>query len=163
MNDSKDNSMLYFAYGMNTNRKNMMMRTKSSKDMGAAVLPRYRLEFKTYCDVVPSSRDNVVGVLWRMTPHGLALLDIREGYPQFYYRDILKVQGNDGKTYSAWVYYMVDNSPIEPPPDSYWNDINTGYREHRLPTTQLKSALERSWDVYEKSYKKDSGDSNEHT
>lgn len=152
----------YFAYGMNTNGKNMMLRTQSSKDMGAAVLPRHRLEFKTYCDVVYSGIDEVVGVLWRMTPHGLALLDRREGYPMFYDRDVFKVKSSNGKTYEAWVYYMVDNSPIEPPPDSYWKDINTGYREHGLPTIQLKSALDRSWDVYEKNYNKtDTGDKDE--
>jgi len=142
----------YFAYGMNTDTKNMMVRTGDSTDMGAATLPRFQLEFKTYCDVVPSSQNDVVGVLWEMSANGLHLLDQREGYPTFYDRKVMRIRGQDGITYPAWVYYMTasySKDGLKPPPNSYWETVNRGYNEHGIPTGQLDEAYNRAWDEYE--------------
>jgi gamma-glutamylcyclotransferase (GGCT)/AIG2-like uncharacterized protein YtfP len=150
INDIKE-CPYYFAYGMNTNAANMTSRTLTSVDLGACILPNFSLEFKYYCDVVPTPGKSMLGVLWKMSPEGLALLDVREGYPTHYDRQIMRIAGHR-KTQLAWVYFMTANygAQLEPPPDHYWQDVNHGYKEHGLPTKQLDLALDRAWDAYEK-------------
>jgi gamma-glutamylcyclotransferase (GGCT)/AIG2-like uncharacterized protein YtfP len=146
----------YFAYGMNTHSENMMIRTGDSIDLGRAMLPDFRLEFIEFCDVQPDSSNDVVGVLWKMSPAGLAQLDVREGYPTHYDRKIMNVMtGADGRDCPAWVYYMTPRKAaagLYPPSEHYWNTVNAGYREHGVQRHQLLDAYERAWDFYEENY-----------
>lgn len=139
----------YFAYGMNTNTNNMDARTGlgPDQDLGAAMLPGYQLEFKTYCDVVAQPDQDTWGVLWRMTPQALAFLDVREGYPDVYTRSIQEVYSREqAKFVAAWVYHMTPErgAGLALPPASYWTQVNQGYIEHGIPQDQLESALSRA-------------------
>jgi gamma-glutamylcyclotransferase (GGCT)/AIG2-like uncharacterized protein YtfP len=141
----------YFAYGMNTNAANMGTRTLTSVDLGTGMLSDYRLEFKYYCDVVRTPGQSMVGVLWKMSASGLAMLDRREGYPTHYDRRIMPIRGHR-TVKNAWVYFMTETygAELEPPPETYWQDVNRGYQEHGLSTKQLDLALDRAWIAYEK-------------
>ena len=58
---------LYFAYGMNTNQEEMAYRCPSAVPMGRAILPGYRLEFKSFATIVSDPKETVEGVLWTIT------------------------------------------------------------------------------------------------
>jgi gamma-glutamylcyclotransferase (GGCT)/AIG2-like uncharacterized protein YtfP len=135
----------YFAYGMNTNSKNMIVRTETSVDLGRARLSNFRLEFKVYCDVVRSGSGHVDGVLWKMDAEGLDMLDVREGYPYYYNRAILPIASKAGIT-RAWVYYMTEKrgNNLRVPPLQYWQDVSSGYREHGIDIQQLRDARDRA-------------------
>ena len=52
--------MKYFSYGMNTNLGSMAMRCPSARSLGAAVLPHYMFEFKSFATVTPKWATNVM-------------------------------------------------------------------------------------------------------
>jgi gamma-glutamylcyclotransferase (GGCT)/AIG2-like uncharacterized protein YtfP len=136
----------YFAYGMNTNTNSMDTRTGDHIEIATGILRGYELQFKVHCDVVKNPNNTVLGVLWEVTPRGLAKLDAREGYPHYYDRTVMWIQASDGQTLKAWVYYMnsanSDNNDyrLKAPNKRYWDHVCEGYREHGLSTQQLETA-----------------------
>ena len=54
--------------------------------------------------VVLSGTDKVAGEVWRVTSEAMHELDIIEGYPDFYKREITQTQHGQ-----AWMYYLPDN------------------------------------------------------
>ena len=83
---------LYFAYGMNTNQEEMSYRCPGARAFGRAMLPGYRLEFKSFATIVPSPTEQVEGVLWTITDTDESALDMLEGYPEFYDKKIVSVE-----------------------------------------------------------------------
>ena len=146
----------YFAYGMNTDSSNMEVKSGDHVVVGTGELPDHQLEFKHHCDVVPASGINVVGVLWKVTQRGLTKLDIREGYPKYYDRQVMWIKNHEGQAVKAWVYVMSSTNSqdhnLEPPDEQYWNTVVAGYREHGLSTHQLEVALDKAWTAYEKNH-----------
>ena len=59
--------MKYFSYGMNTNLASMSVRCPNARSLGAAVLPHYQFEFKSFATVTPKMDHAVHGVLWEIT------------------------------------------------------------------------------------------------
>ena len=130
----------YFGYGMNTNYHSMKSICPNSKDLGAATLSNHKLRFALYADIVPTPNEMVHGVLWEITTECLRMLDMREGYPNYYDRKIVKVNYN-GVELDAWVYYMQPGNELAPPLDYYFTMCCEGYREHNVDTKQLYEAL----------------------
>ena len=56
--------MLYFSYGMNTNRSGMAQRCPGALILGHARLIDYSFRFATHADVVKCKGAYVDGVLW---------------------------------------------------------------------------------------------------
>ena len=152
----------YFAYGMNTNTHSMEIRTQDHVMVGTGTLPDYELVFKHHCDIVRAPGIDVLGVLWKTTQRGLTKLDQREGYPEYYDRQVMWINNHDGESIRAWVYYMNVTDPeaneLEPPNEQYWNIVVAGYRQHGLSTHQLELAFDKSWAEYEKKNSSDTGD-----
>lgn len=140
MNDSKDNSMLYFAYGMNTNRQGMAYRCPGARPLGAATLLNHRFRFAGPADVQGDHRSQVHGVLWLITDQCLASLDILEGYPGFYGRKWAYVRYQDTEI-KALVYYMQPGNKDHAPSPGYFDMVLTGYRDFGVPETQLHNTM----------------------
>lgn len=142
--------MYYFAYGMNTDPTAMSERlAKSNRTphaLGAAVLEDWRFRFAYYADVQPSAGSKVEGVLWSISKEHLKALDAREGYPYYYNRKIVKVQSN-GRTFSAWVYFMQDGEPTAPPSQSYMDMLIRGYSTYGADLSQVYQAHSESHQV----------------
>lgn len=134
--------MLYFAYGMNTNIDSMSGRCPAAVPLGAAKLPHWRFRFAGCADVVPSEQDITDGVLWDITDECLASLDILEGYPNFYNRDMVKVYWRN-QFVDALVYYMNPGIEDDLPSDYYREMVYDGYIENDVPTDQLNESLAR--------------------
>ena len=133
---------LYFAYGMNTNRDEMAYRCPTAKPIGRAILPGYRFEFKSFATIVPSSKEQVEGVLWTITDTDEQSLDLLEGYPEFYDKKYVKIK--QGIDYIAMTYIMNLREKGHAPSDGYYRMVSQGYQQFGLSQQQLLEARSRS-------------------
>ena len=141
---------LYFAYGMNTNKEEMAYRCPGAVALGKAVLPGYRLEFKSFATIVPDADSQVEGVLWTITNADEAALDILEGYPEFYDKRHVTVQ--QGIDYIAMTYIMNPREHGFGPSDGYYGMVSEGYQQFGLSQQQHLEArshsIKETW-IYE--------------
>lgn len=129
-----------FAYGMNTNKKQMASRCPQAKPIGHAVLVGHEFRFAGCADIVTHAHREVHGVLWKITDQCLAALDALEGYPSFYNRKNVLVKHNN-QFYRSLVYFMNPGNEAWPPSKMYVDILNEGYADFNVPTTQLNNAL----------------------
>ncbi len=134
---------LYFAYGMNTNREEMAYRCPGAMPMGRAILPDYRLEFKSFATIVPSPKETVEGVLWTITDSDESALDMLEGYPEFYDKKTVSVE-HDNQSYIAMTYIMGPREQGYAPSSGYYSMVSEGYQAFGLSQRQLLDAKNRS-------------------
>ena len=136
---------LYFAYGSNINLGQMAYRCPDASVVGPVFLDNYELLFRRggFATIAPKEGERVHGLLWSLTPQCERSLDIYEGYPRFYDKQMVTVRDGEGRSLSVMVYIM-DERFREPmlPSNSYYNGILEGYRSSGLPVTALKKA----WD-----------------
>jgi len=145
LDSSKSLNKLYFAYGMNTNVEQMTVRCPTAVPMGKAILPDYRLEFKSYATIVPSPGDTVEGVLWTITPADEASLDLLEGYPEFYSKKHVTVR--QGIDYIVMTYIMMPREHGHAPSVGYYSTVSEGYQHFGLSQHQLLEAKSRVLDT----------------
>ena len=138
--------MLYFVYGMNTNRQSMASRCPTAIDLGYAKLLGGAFRFAGCADIVANDDSVVDGVLWSITDNDLAALDSLEGFPTFYDRMEFDVEHN-GKLMQAIAYFMNPGFETAPPSQSYYDMVRIGYHEHDVPDTQILFALEACYEL----------------
>ena len=134
---------LYFAYGMNTNQEEMAYRCPNARALGKAILPGYRLEFKSFATIVPSPKETVEGVLWTITDTDESALDMLEGYPEFYDKKTVSVEHN-GQSYIVMTYIMGPREQGYAPSEGYYSMVSEGYQTFGLNQRQLLDAKNRS-------------------
>lgn len=133
--------MLYFAYGMNTNKWEMSFRCPKAKSLGPAVLPDHEFRFSIHADVLDMPGMQVEGVLWDITDDCLIALDLLEGYPTYYDRKIVKIM-HQGQLVDAMTYYMTGELPDCEPGSGYVTMLIEGYTEHGVDIKQIYDAIE---------------------
>ena len=138
--------MLYFGYGMNSNREGMAYRCPNAISLGHARLLDHSFRFAGPADVVVAPGSYVDGVLWDITPKCLMALDILEGYPDYYNRAPLQVE-LDGEIVNAITYFMTPGNEDSLPNQSYFDMVFEGYTQHGVPIDQLYNALVLPVDV----------------
>ena len=132
--------MLYFAYGMNTNRAEMAQRCPGALSLGHARLVDRIFRFATHADVVKCKGSYVDGVLWTIDDFHLNALDRLEGYPYYYNRRRLRVAHND-RIVMAETYYMQPGNLDSLPSQSYFNMVVEGYNQHNIPLDQVYNSV----------------------
>jgi gamma-glutamylcyclotransferase (GGCT)/AIG2-like uncharacterized protein YtfP len=137
---------------MNTNREEMADRCLDSEDLGEAVLPDHRFEFKHHATVTPKKKSQVHGVLWRISDMDEIMLDLLEGYPSYYDKKTVVVK-HRGQDIEAMTYNMKVHVELNLPSDSYYHMVAEGYRQHGIDQHQLKYAKERAMDSEIKKYR----------
>ena len=133
-------NMLYFAYGMNTNKEQMSWRCPKAQSLGVAELPEYELAFRTHADIQPVPGSGMEGVLWDITDDCLSALDRLEGYPAYYTRYEVDVFHNN-----AWkkaLVYKMNATGLEMPSAGYLRMLVEGYSEHGCDLNQLYAAVD---------------------
>lgn len=138
---------LYFSYGMNTNLAQMARRCPQAVSLGAAVLPGFRFEFKSFATVVADYEMDTVGVVWEISDDCEAALDILEGYPVYYTKQIVTVL-IDGTLHTAMTYLMYPDEQLSLPSNSYYNMVADGYEDHGISIDQLNLAIDRVQNQY---------------
>ncbi len=131
--------MLYFAYGSNLNVKAMRRRCPAAKPLTAARLVGYRLQFQTYCAIVPDAKHSVPGALFELTPACVRALDRYEGDA---FRQItLTVNRSDtGEDVDAMAYEKITPGKTAPPSMDYVRQVAAGYRDWGLDERVLRRA-----------------------
>jgi len=132
--------MLYFAYGMNTNPREMAQRCPGARSLGHARLLEHSFRFAQHADVEPCEGSYVDGVLWEINEDHLRELDDLEGFPYYYDRVVASAM-MDARTYHVLVYRMQPGHENYPPTRGYYTMIEEGYLAHGVPTAQLEHSL----------------------
>ena len=111
--------------------------------VGPALVRGFRLGFTRYsrarrggvADLVPDPDGVVEGVLYRLPVEQLPALDEREGAPEHYRREHIRVETPDGQTYDdVLTYVVVDKAPEEIPPHAdYGQTILQGAEAYLSP------------------------------
>jgi gamma-glutamylcyclotransferase (GGCT)/AIG2-like uncharacterized protein YtfP len=135
--------MLYFAYGMNTNRSEMAQRCPGALSLGHARLVDRIFRFAIHADVVKCRDSYVDGVLWTIDDFHLNALDRLEGYPYYYNRRSLRVAHND-RIVMAETYYMQPGNLDSLPGQSYFDMVVEGYNQHNIPLDQVYNSVYES-------------------
>jgi hypothetical protein len=141
----------YFAYGMNTNVREMRGRCPNAKPIGGYVLEGFKLMFRTFADIEQAKGARVQGVLWWISEKCEAALDRLEGYPRSYrkgYFDAAKVKGVNGRKLRVMYYYMPKGRrAVAPPSEHYLRCIMEGYDAFHMPHAELIKAAQAAYDA----------------
>lgn len=129
--NNKKNERLYIAYGSNLNLEQMAKRCPTAEVVGKTHLHNFRLMFRgkgTAVATVEKQEGGKVPVLvWRLQPNDEHNLDLYEGYPNFYRKEMLRISIS-GRRMSAMIYIMnAVKHPYDTPSRSYFETIRLGY------------------------------------
>lgn len=141
--------MLYVAYGSNMNMKQMKYRCPKSRVVGNGKIHGYRLVFNIHADIiVADDADYVPVVVWDIHDDDWYDLDMYEGFPKYYTKEIVSVEMEDtGKEVPAIVYVMTEKRKgIAPPFEDYFEVCLQGYRDHGIGAEILYDALDYAWE-----------------
>lgn len=143
----------YIAYGSNLNLEQMAKRCPTAEAVKSTYLHNYRLMFRgkgTAVATIEKHKGGKVPILiWQLQPSDEHNLDIYEGFPHLYRKEILKVTVN-GKRVRAMVYIMNERlHPYDTPSRSYFDTIRQGYKDSGFDTNILRQAvLDSAWEAY---------------
>ena len=134
---TKPQTVLYFAYGSNLNKKQMKERVPGSIPRLSAVLPNFKLVFlgwsrqwKGGTATIRSSRgDKVAGGVYEVTDRDLRRLDGFEGYPRESDRINVNVFTEDGQALKVVTYVKTARAEETKPSPEYVAVIKQGYRD----------------------------------
>jgi gamma-glutamylcyclotransferase (GGCT)/AIG2-like uncharacterized protein YtfP len=129
---------LYFSYGANLHLQSMATRCPNARPLRPAILENYQLIFSRVASIEPCLGSKVQGALWEITDQCERNLDLFEGYPSFYRKEIVKID-----TQPAMVYVMNHTYP-EPPGQHYLATITKGYRDWGLNVKKLLQAVDNT-------------------
>ena len=140
--------MIYAAYGSNMNIKQMKARCPESEIIGNGKLKGWKLVFNVYADVIKGEPDDEVPVVcWHIAENDWERLDIYEGFPIYYVKEIVDIDLDDGRKEKGIVYVMVaDRKGIYPPFREYLKICLQGYKDNGIDIKPLHDALKYTWD-----------------
>jgi len=143
----------YIAYGSNLNLGQMAKRCQTAEVIKVTYLQNYRLMFRGKGTAVATIErhqgSKVPIIIWRLQPSDEYNLDIYEGYPHLYRKEMIKVTV-DSRRLQAMVYIM--NEALHPygtPSRSYFDTICQGYGYSGFDGRILRHAvLDSVWEAY---------------
>lgn len=145
---AKTMNYLYGAYGSNLNMGQMRYRCPHAEPLGSAIVNGFALKFRGVADIEPSVDGEVPLGLWRITDVCERKLDIYEGYPNLYRKQIINIPslGDQFGTTKVMIYLM-NSSDIYPPSSRYFESIVNGYNDFNIEKDHLMYALKNSYNA----------------
>lgn len=134
-------SKLYVAYGSNMNLEQMAYRCPAADLVGVGSIPDYELEFHGVATIVPKVGRQVPAVIWRISEVDEKRLDIYEGYPKLYRKELLQVRYNS-KIIECMAYTLKAHHPARPS-DVYLHCILQGYQQNKINVQYLMDVLNK--------------------
>lgn len=131
---------MYVAYGSNLNLEQMAFRCPTAKVYGKGVIRDHKLVFNRVASIEPSDGSDVPVAVWLIDKECEAALDIYEGYPSHYRKEMIEVEMFDGEKVNGMVYIMNSNNRCLPTL-SYYKTIEQGYDDVGLDKEYLENAL----------------------
>lgn len=132
----------YIAYGSNLSEEQMARRCPTATIVGTTILKDWRLLFNGPASIERCEGYQVPVLIWDIKPNDERSLDIYEGYPSYYRKEMLEIEVNDQKV-DAMVYIMNTNRESRPS-IGYYNVLNQGYERFGFDKRILEKALEES-------------------
>jgi gamma-glutamylcyclotransferase (GGCT)/AIG2-like uncharacterized protein YtfP len=139
--------MLYFAYCTLLDVDEMRRYCPSAVPTVVARLPGYRVGFARYsrgdsgggCNLEEAPGEELVGLLYEMSPAAIETLDSIAGVDKGYYRKIdISVVGDDAQEIPAITYVIPEpGGPFQPSAD-YTRPILAGARALQLPPAYIR-------------------------
>jgi gamma-glutamylcyclotransferase len=129
---------LYFAYGANLNIESMRWRCPDAVAVRSFYLQGWRLAFSGVATIQPDVSGTVAGALWAISDQDEQALDVFEGWPTLYCKQIISSEGLE------FMVYRMNNDPAGLPSVPYIETIAQGYRDWDLDPDCLVSAVKRT-------------------
>ena len=149
MNDkkAKTKSILYFAYGHNTNTETFQKTCPGAKYVGIGSLKNFSLYFEEYANIRMDHGDSLKGIVWEIKQEQIKNLNGYEALHKDYNRIPVEVEVNGSE--KLCIAYIMDptfesNKLHVKPTREYIKDMAAGYKEHGIPLEQIKTALSNS-------------------
>lgn len=149
----------YIAYGSNLNVAQMKRRCPTATILATADLEGYELLFKgsltgSYLTIEKNERGSVPVAIWEVNPADELALDCYEGYPNFYYKQNIKLTCKDIHTgeikeIMAFAYIMHEERPIGIPSEFYLRTCLDGYEAFYFDKRVLMRAHEKCRGIVE--------------
>lgn len=145
---------LYIAYGSNLNTAQMKYRCPTAKLAGIGSLKNCELDFRrlssqAYATIHPRDGSHVPVAFWEIDQTAEDALDVYEGFPGFYYKQIIPLDQADGQKCEAMVYVMNDDAVPGIPSRHYVRTIYQGYKDVGLNTEEFeKICLDCGFSLY---------------
>lgn len=135
----------YIAYGSNMDLDQMEYRCPDSAIVTTITLDGWRLMFKgsqsgNYATIEREDGCQVPALLWEISDADERSLDRYEGFPTFYYKQYLWVNGYG----PALVYIMHETRPHGVPSQRYYDVMDKAYKLLKMPRKILREALRYS-------------------
>lgn len=152
---------LYIAYGSNMNLPQMAHRCPTAQVVGTSEIKDYALLFRggrmgAVATIEPCEGGSVPVLLWEIAPQDELSLDLYEGYPNFYGKQMMDLE-LEGKPVSAMVYVMTPGHRLGYPSESYYDVIYEGYQTAGLDTGVLEQAVEYTEQLMERETEQQTG------
>jgi len=136
------NEILYFSYGHNTNVGEMHKRIPEARLIGRASVHGYKFSLEHFSDIRPDKKSTIEGVLYSIPKDVVPKLDALEDH-RSHYKHLMVPVNYGGKIYKAYAYQMFSNYHDKVlPTRKYINFIAQGYRQNKIPLTQLTNAIQ---------------------
>lgn len=165
-NNNPARDRFYIAYGSNLNIGQMARRCPTAEIVGKTFLRNWRLMFRgkntAVATVEKHDGSQVPVLIWRLQPGDERSLDMYEGYPHLYRKELLRITVNRRRM-SAMIYIMnVAHHPYDTPSQSYFETIRQGYESSGFDTGVLRQAvLDSVWETYLAERYRGGGDSHD--
>ena len=142
--------MLYVAYGSNLNVEQMKYRCPDAKIVCAGLLKDWRLAFKgsktgNYLTIERAEKYAVPVAVWEISDQDEINLDIYEGFPTFYRKEMINVStpGYEKDEISAMVYIM-NGGRYGQPTNTYMKTCTDGYKYFGFSLRAIRDAVDYS-------------------
>lgn len=137
--------MYYVAYGSNINLEQMAYRCPNSEVVCTGFLNDYKLVYNRHANVIQCKGEKTPVLLWDINRRDWKNLDLYEGYPNYYYKEVVEIEKDNGETCKAVIYLMTDfkkqrNSDI-PPSFDYFKCIAKGYVANDMDLSYLYESI----------------------
>lgn len=140
----------YIAYGSNLHLQQMSIRCPTATVAGKSMMYGWTLRFrgrpwdKGVGTIERQKGGKVPILIWNLTPQDEDNLDLYEGWPGWYRKEVVRVYLN-GRQIRAMVYIMnEDRCVYRPPSAGYYNTIRVGYEDAGFDVSILEQAAEET-------------------
>lgn len=139
--------MLYVAYGSNLNDKQMEYRCPDAVEVGTGIIKDFRLLYKgsktgCYATIEKAKGEKVYVEVWHISEHDEKSLDRYEGFPRFYFKQIIDVYMDNGEILRAMVYIMDKARKAGLPSKEYYNVIERSYERLGFDKSELEKSIQ---------------------
>lgn len=130
--------------------RQMRGRCPTAQYLGSGIVKDYELQFKgsprgAHATIAPKEGSSVPVGVWRIQTGDEKRLDLYEGYPNYYFKQIVPVT-MDGKTIRGMAYIMDLKHSFGLPSPNYYYIVERGYKDCGLDTKVLEQALQEAYE-----------------